>query len=157
MPGGVMKLILRRTHVTPDGVFGKLYVPGSDPLYTCEDDDCGNLRGKCCIPAGVYTLKRTTYHKYGIPTFEVTNVPGRSRILIHAGNSEEDTQGCILVGLSRGPILVQDEDHPDKPWVRKIGVLDSRLAFRRFMVQMAAVETAELTIEWANTPTLKAA
>jgi hypothetical protein len=36
-------------------------------------------------------------------------------------------------------------------------VLDSRLAFRRFMVQMAAVETAELTIEWATTPNLKAA
>jgi hypothetical protein len=152
-----VKLILRRTYVCPDGVFGKLYVPGSDPLYTAEDDWKENQPNESCIPAGVYTLKRTTYHKYKIPTFEVTNVPGRQRILVHSGNSEEDTQGCILVGLSRGPILVQDEDHPDKPWVRKIGVLDSRLAFRRFMVQMAAVETAELTIEWANTPTLKAA
>jgi hypothetical protein len=152
-----VKLILRRTQSTADGVFGKLYVPGSDPLYTCEDDELGNLKGKSCIPAGVYTLKRTTYHRYGIPTFEVTNVPGRSRILIHAGNSEEDTAGCILVGLSRGRMLVQDEDHPDKPWVKKEAVLESRMAFRRFMVQMAAVDTAELTIEWATTPNLKAA
>jgi hypothetical protein len=152
-----MKLILRRTYVCSDGVFGKLYVPGSDPLYTCEDDDLKNAKGKSCIPAGVYTLKRTTYHKHGIPTFEVTGVPGRQRILIHSGNSEEDTAGCILVGLSRGPVLVQDEDAPGKPWVRKIGVLDSRIAFRRFMVQMASVDTAELTVEWSNTPNLKAA
>jgi hypothetical protein len=152
-----MKLILRRTYVCSDGVFGKLYVPGSDPLYTCEDDWKDNQPNESCIPAGVYQLRRTVYHKYNIPTFEVADVPGRRRILIHSGNSEEDTAGCILVGLSRGPVLVQDEDHPDKPWVRKIGVLDSRLAFRRFMVQMAAVETAELTIEWANTPNLKAA
>lgn len=152
-----MKLILRRTESTADGVFGKLYIPGSDPLFTAEDDDNHNLRGKSCIPTGTYVLKRTTYHKHGFETFEVTGVPNRQRILIHPGNSEEDTQGCILVGLRQGKRWVPDEDDPTHPMKEKRAVLDSRLAFRRFMVQMAAVDEATLTVEWSSTPTLKAA
>jgi hypothetical protein len=154
-----MKLILRRDPIgtSPDGTFGKLYLPGSDPLYTCEDDWRDNAKGKSCIPAGTYVLKRTIHHKHGIPTFEVTGVPNRSRILIHSGNTEEDVEGCILVGLSRGRKLVKDEDHPERPLVKKEAVLESRLAFRRFMVQMAAVDEATLTIEWSTTPTLRAA
>ncbi len=32
-------------------------------------------------------------------TWEITNVPGRSAILIHTGNTEEDSEGCVIIGL----------------------------------------------------------
>jgi len=32
----------------------------------------------------------------------VKSVPGFSNILIHAGNTDRDTLGCIIVGLRRG-------------------------------------------------------
>jgi hypothetical protein len=101
-----------------------------------------------CIPAGVYPLRRTIYHKHGFATFEVCNVPGRSRILIHPGNTEEDSQGCILLGLRHGRIPVKDEDS-GRP-VEKYGVQSSRRAFDKFMFAMHGVDAAELTITWAE-------
>src|SRR3990172_3391900 len=56
-----------------------------------------NKRGVSSIPLGTYTLKPRISVKYG-QHFIVTNVPGRSLILIHAGNSTSDTKGCILLG-----------------------------------------------------------
>ncbi len=49
------------------------------------------------IPAGTYTTVKRTSDKYG-RHFHLLNVPGRSMILIHAGNYYTDTRGCILVG-----------------------------------------------------------
>ena len=139
---------LLRTDLTADGVFGQLLVPGHIVLHTAEDDYRAPV-GASCIPAGHYTLTRTMYFKHGYPTFEVTGVPHRSRILIHPGNTEEDTLGCILVGLSRGPLVVRDEDTPGTPRVRKRGVLGSRVAFKLFMSWMAGVDTAPFLVTWA--------
>ncbi len=50
-----------------------------------------------CIPAGEYNVVPYSSEKYPA-AFEVQGVPGRSKILIHAGNFFTDTRGCILVG-----------------------------------------------------------
>jgi hypothetical protein len=145
----MMQLTLRRTSKGPDGVFGKLYVPGHGELYTGEEEWLDNKKGLSSIPAGKYILKRTMYYKHGFETFEVTGVKGRKRILIHPGNTEEDTMGCILLGNRQGPLTVRDEDDPKHPFVTKQAVLDSWPAFRRFMYWMTGVNEAELTVEWA--------
>ena len=144
----MMQLHLLRTEQTEDGIFGTLKV-GAYIVHTCEDDWRDNQPSVSCIPAGSYRLHRTIYQKHGYETFEVTGVPGRSRILIHPGNTEEDTQGCILVGLRRGLLRVPDEDDPAHPMVMKRAVVASQDAFRRFMSEMAHVDEAELTVEWA--------
>lgn len=145
-------LRLMRSETGVDGTFGRLLDPAAGGLFTAlhtaEDDWRGNARGVSCIPAGVYVLARTIYYRHGYETFEVTDVPGRSRILIHPGNTEEDTDGCILVGMRRGMLWVPDEDDPAHPLVRKQAVVASREAFRRFMEDMKDVDTATLTVEW---------
>lgn len=53
------------------------------------------------IPTGTYTVRWTSKEenpKHG-PCWEVQNVPGRTDILIHPGNDENDSDGCILPGL----------------------------------------------------------
>lgn len=143
-----MTLRLLRTERIVDGVFGELTLAGREPFYTVEDDWRDNARGASCIPAGDYVLRRTIYHRHGYEAFEVTGVPGRSRILIHPANTEEDVEGCIGLGLRRGVLVVPDEDDPAHPLKEKRAVVASREAFRRFMEAMRDLDEAYLKIEW---------
>lgn len=57
----------------------------------------GNQPNISCIPLGTYQVKKAKSPRYGI-SFQVQDVPGRTHILIHAGNYYQDTKGCILLG-----------------------------------------------------------
>lgn len=87
------------------------------------------------VPAGVYTVKRMPPEanpKHG-ECFELQNVPGRTDILIHAGNDEAASDGCILVGFG-----FRSEG--------KRGIVWSQLAYARFRRFMAGVPMFTLTI-----------
>lgn len=95
---------LTRTLEGWQGAFGKLLDPAGKQLcVTCERPWLDNIVGKSCIPPGTYNVipHDSVSHPY---TWEVTGVPGRKDILIHNGNTENDTEGCILVGDSMGTI-----------------------------------------------------
>ena len=78
--------------------------------YTLEDEDRDKkVQGETCIPEGEYRLgirnvggfhdkysKRFADIHKGM--LHVLNVPGFSYILIHCGNTDEHTAGCLLVG-----------------------------------------------------------
>ena len=78
--------------------------------YTLEDESrVEKVWGETCIPEGEYQIKfrrEGGYHsKYGkrfadihIGMLEVCDVPNFKYILIHCGNTDEDTAGCLLVG-----------------------------------------------------------
>jgi hypothetical protein len=92
----------------------------SVPIYTLEDAWRNNQPNVSCILPGRYEVKPHGWEtsapfKYK-RVWQVHNVRGRSAILIHAGNTHQDTQGCILVGL--GMQITQ----------LKSSVSDSRLA-----------------------------
>lgn len=140
----MLGLVLTRTKRSGDGTFGHLVLPSGRVLFTCEEEWHDNSNGISCIPAGTYTCDRTIYYKHDFPTFEVTGVPHRSRILFHPGNTEEDTQGCILLGMRLDELVVVDEDtHQRKA---KQAVISSQVAFRRFMGELAGVNRFTLTI-----------
>ena len=81
--------------------------------YTLEDEYRDEKEyGETRIPDGIYKLdlrKTGGYHqKYSkrfkdihIGMLHVTNVPGFEYILIHCGNTDEHTAGCLLVGDSQ--------------------------------------------------------
>lgn len=109
---------LVRVAVHEDGAFGVLLQDGLPFVLTLERTfgDADNV----VIPPGEHLCRRTVFRKKGYPTYEVL-VPGHDRVLIHIGNLEEDSTGCILLGTEFGSLR-------DKP-----AVLLSRLAFKEFM------------------------
>ena len=154
-----MRLQVLRKERIPDGVFGELLVLGdeTDPeqpprlqLQTVEDDWRDNAPRISCIPAGLYVLQRTIYRKHGYETFEVMGVSGRSRILIHPANTEEDLEGCIGVGLRRGKVRVAEDEDTGAVNTLKEAVVASREAFRQLMEVMAPVDAATLEVLWVG-------
>lgn len=98
-----MKTLTLTRHITANGaVLGEL-TGLSRPIYTLEEEWNGNKQNESCIPTGTYEVlphawDADTQFKFR-RTWQLQNVPGRSGILIHAGNTRTDTHGCILVGL----------------------------------------------------------
>ena len=81
--------------------------------YTLEDESREEkVYGETCIPEGEYQIKFRNeggYHaKYSkrfadihMGMLEVCDVPNFKYILIHCGNTDEDTAGCLLLGDSQ--------------------------------------------------------
>ncbi|HHF3043506.1 MULTISPECIES: DUF5675 family protein [Vibrio] len=55
------------------------------------------------IKAGTYKLLSYSSPRYP-NVYELQNVPGRSFILIHAGNYHQDTLGCLMPGKTWGKV-----------------------------------------------------
>ena len=128
-----MKLTVRRITEYQNATYGVLFIDGKPSFVTLEDAWKGNAKQVSCIPTGTYKIVRHKSPRFG-KTYKVLDVPDRSEILIHAGNTHEDTQGCILVGLMFGVLGAQT------------AILSSRTAFEALMNELKDVKEAELEI-----------
>lgn len=136
----MIRHVLTRTHATDDGVIGRFL-----KWATLEEEQQGNQRKISCIPTGLYVCRRRMYVKGGYETFEITGVPGRSDILWHAGNTEEHTDGCVLLGKRLGTLKVEAPEEGG-PAVHKLAVLDSKAAHAEFMALFPGVQEWEIDI-----------
>jgi hypothetical protein len=109
-----MKLTLKRIAKKPAYTIGRLYI---EDLYFCdtiEDIDRGlrqdmplseirkiKVKDKTAIPAGTYQMvvNMSPSKKRLLP--RLLDVPGFEGILIHRGNTENDSSGCIIVGENK--------------------------------------------------------
>lgn len=130
-----MKLFLKRIAKKKEYTIGKLYI---DNVYFCdtiEDTDRGldqsmtkqqvrsiKIPGKTAIPTGTYKIDMNIVSpKFGSKPFykqicngklpRLMEVVGYQGVLIHAGNTERDTDGCLLVGKNKkvGMVLESKE------------------------------------------------
>lgn len=95
------KLTLTRFAYTDMGTFGKISVDGQT-LYTVERPWINNMPAVSCIPEGTYKCKPRYYNNGRYDAIEVTNVPKRTYIMIHIGNTMLDSAGCILINSRLG-------------------------------------------------------
>lgn len=148
-----MRGILWRIADTPFGVFGYLDLfDGAGQrlarFCTAEEEWRDNRPHISCIPTGSYRCRRGVFPRMG-ETFEVTGVPGRTAILFHAGNTEADTEGCILLGQRFGCLTVPDEDAPDHPGTVTWAVAESRRAVSWFRGLTKDVTEFPLAVRWS--------
>lgn len=97
-----MNLLLKRIALKPEYTIGKLYIDGQYFCDTLEDTVRDTkIAGKTAIPEGTYQVivNRSPKFKRDLP--RLLNVPNFEGILIHRGNTPNDTSGCILVGENK--------------------------------------------------------
>ena len=82
-------LTIKRLETGNQGTFGVLINGGIPFGLTLERQWLNNQSNISCIPEGGYLCKRVKSPKFG-NTFEVTDVTGRSHILFHKGNLDDD-------------------------------------------------------------------
>jgi Family of unknown function (DUF5675) len=89
------------------------------------------------VPTGVYVCRRGVFTLDGITAerFEITGVPRHTGILIHKGNKDSDSKGCLLLGNKIQP-------QSDNSW----WVIESEQAFDRFMDFQEGVEQFQLSV-----------
>lgn len=92
------RLVRKRSTGDGYGVIGSLISPdGKEICVTYELPFIDNKAFVSSIPVGVY-ICRLKYSLSKGRCYELLDVPDRDGILIHIGNSHNDTEGCILVG-----------------------------------------------------------
>lgn len=93
-----------------ESTLGLFFIDGLFSCYTLEDQHQNEkVYGETRIPSGSYNIGLRTEgghnaryaKKYGAThegMLQILDVPGFEYILIHVGNDDDDTHGCLLVG-----------------------------------------------------------
>ena len=98
-----MKLVLQRTKLLDTRTLGNLSIDGKLFCFTLEDAvrPAGvKIKGCTAIPAGTYKVCVTWSNRFQKPLPQILDVPGFDGIRLHGGNTEADTEGCVLVGFN---------------------------------------------------------
>ncbi len=131
-----MDLFLTRIQLGQDGIFSELTDNVGLHVAFCLEHAYPTADGGwfAKIPAGVYKCLRGQHRLAGMTapfeTFEISNIPGHSNILFHAGNFNRDSEGCILLGESISGSMI----------------LNSKKVFGSFMNMQAGVDSFLLTV-----------
>jgi hypothetical protein len=97
-----MKAVITRDKLQEAQTLGTLVLKDDEgkKLFSCKTLELpwlDNKRNESCIPLGYYKVaprQSARYNKH----YHIQDVPGRSFVLIHIGNFNTQTKGCILVG-----------------------------------------------------------
>lgn len=116
-----MKLKLIRISSQEDSTSGILYIDNKFACYTLEDEQRKiKVQGETAIPLGIYEIQFRTvggFHDRYSSRFkdihhgmlELQDVPNFQYILIHCGNTDEHTAGCILLGDTQNNNVLQKD------------------------------------------------
>ncbi len=116
-----MKLQVVRTQFGTDATNGILLVDGLFECYTLEDQyQAVKVMHETCIPEGTYEIKFRTvggfhtkyserYGKSHYGMLHLQDVPNFTYILIHAGNTDEHTSGCLIVGETQQDLEISKD------------------------------------------------
>jgi hypothetical protein len=135
-----VQLRLERTDLGPTYTIGRLFVDDVFECYTLEDrvrPEGEKVPGSTAIPDGEYEVVITWSPRFKRILPLLVDVENFTGVRIHPGNSDADTEGCILVGSAIG--------------VGGDTLLRSRVAFAALMEKMNLATSAGEDIRIAIT------
>ena len=104
-----MNLRVIREPSTVAATMGILLIDGVFTCWTLEDVVRPvKIPGETAIPAGRYDVRLSLSQRFQKVLPEILAVPGFTGIRIHAGNTQADTHGCLLVGRIRAYDRVEE-------------------------------------------------
>ncbi len=116
-----MKLQVIRTQFGKDATNGMLFIDGIFECYTLEDQyQAVKVMHETCIPEGTYDIKfrkvggfheryAAKYKNAHYGMLHIQDVPNFTYILIHSGNTDEHTSGCLIVGETQQDLDISDD------------------------------------------------
>ena len=150
-----MKLDVIRTQFGKDATNGLLFIDNVFECYTLEDEVRDiKVHSETAIPLGTYKIKfrniggfdtkytaryGSTFHK---GMLELQDVPNFKYILIHTGNTDQHTAGCLLLGETQ-----QDLDKGKDGFVGGSGDAYKKMYPK---VRDALINQEEVTINYKN-------
>lgn len=108
-----MNITIKRVALKPTYTIGHMYINDEFVCDTLEDTvrdlnkngkfDNGEvkIKGKTAIPYGTYEVIWSYSPRFKKFTPRLLNVNSFDGVLIHAGNTAADTEGCILLGQNK--------------------------------------------------------
>ena len=109
-----MKIEVKRVAKKSTYTIGRMYIEGKYFCDTLEDKDrlltqntplstimSVKMPGSTAIPTGTYKVIVNMSPKFKRNLPRLIDVPGFEGILIHRGNTDKDSAGCILVGENK--------------------------------------------------------
>ena len=103
-----MKVLLERFGFGRDSTLGELWLDSTLSAFTIEDERRKvKVPGETCIPVGHYKLALRTEGKLHVSYAQrfpaihrgmiwLLDVPGFEWIYLHCGNTDDETDGCLL-------------------------------------------------------------
>ena len=126
-----MLITIKRLYKTENSTIGELLIDGVWECFTLEDTERKvKIKGETAISKGTYKviINQSNRFKRLLPL--LIDVPNFEGVRIHSGNSNHDTEGCILVGQTRN----------------KNYIGQSRKAFDKLFKKMQTAKDITLTI-----------
>ena len=102
-----MDMLVTRQTLTDESTIGELTIDGVHQCFTLEDKvRAEKVFGETAIPAGRYEVVVNFSNHFQKMLPELVSVPNFEGVRIHSGNTAKDTEGCILVGTTKGTNVV---------------------------------------------------
>jgi hypothetical protein len=146
-----MKILVNRIYDNGKATLSAVYINGVLTCWGVEDEFRPinqKVKGETRVPEGEYPVvfrKEGSHHasyqaKFGAAHFgmlHIIDVPNFQYILIHIGNTEKDTDGCLLIGSTPNIDCT---------------VSASTEAYKRFYqtVSQALLKNEKVTIQYIN-------
>jgi hypothetical protein len=126
-----MQITIKRLHKTDKSTIGELLIDGIFECYTLEDIERPvKIKAETAISKGTYKVIINQSNRFKRLMPLLLNVPNFEGVRIHAGNTNHDTEGCILVGRTRSKDFIGQ----------------SRKAYEKLFKKMQAAKDITLTI-----------